>query len=84
MKMAIKLEDPRFCDGCPCIGLFDGDPEWCELGYWTGHNTVKIWHNPDTGESRQYTGILQRVGTLGDSWGLVLLRPLVCIDRQGL
>jgi hypothetical protein len=32
MKIEINLEDPKFCDGCPCIGWTDiGSELWCEI-----------------------------------------------------
>jgi len=32
MKIEIKLHDPKFCDGCPCIGWNDiGSELYCEV-----------------------------------------------------
>ena len=32
MKIEIKLDNPKYCDNCPCIGWTDCDNEvWCEI-----------------------------------------------------
>jgi hypothetical protein len=33
MNVEIKLDDPAYCDGCPCISYEELDTQ-CNLGYW--------------------------------------------------
>lgn len=42
MKIEIKLDDPKFCDGCPCCHV-EGpcDDDVCEMNHWIDcHRTV--------------------------------------------
>ena len=33
MHIDIKLDDPRYCDGCPCLHKDTEEPTTCSLNY---------------------------------------------------
>ena len=35
MYIEVKLKDPKYCDGCPCINYDMGEgADGCNQGYW--------------------------------------------------
>ena len=39
MMLKILLDDPKYCDGCPCINHDTEEPPNCNLGYWGEDNS---------------------------------------------
>lgn len=38
MILRILLDNPKYCDGCPCINHDTEEPSNCNLGYWGEDN----------------------------------------------
>ena len=47
MRIDIKLDDPRYCDGCPCLNEDYEEGESCNLGYDIDYQKTESgkWHN---------------------------------------
>lgn len=84
MNIEIKLNDPRFCVGCPCMILGyndEGGHEKCTLAQWEEPRSA-VAYNPKTGqiedESRH-----RKLCSGKNGWRYVTLRPQACINKHG-
>lgn len=95
MKLEIEHDDPRFCDECPVIGEFDGEPGWCQMQYWKRVSDVSGYYNRDTDEVRKevpegftrtiagFRNVPDGLGMAEAGWLSVLIRPKQCITENG-
>ena len=79
MQINIELDNPRFCDGCPCDTIDTYEEGICSMGYW--NNSYK--------QQRDYNKVTRRVYKAsmalrcGPQWTHVTLRPRACIKNHG-
>lgn len=86
MKIEIKLEDKRFCEGCLLIVKDDfyGDPISCQMDYDWSREYYYAKLN-EIMNLKEYIAKKNFLHTYGYArfWRQVLVRPQECIDNHG-
>ena len=77
MKIEIDLDNPRFCEGCPCDTIGSDEDGICSMGYW--NDSYKQMRSYNVNTKRVYKKRFQ----YGPEWISVILRPRECIKNHG-
>lgn len=59
MKIEIKLKDPKYCDGCPCLFTHD-EGEDCGLGF--GYLLDYSWNSKENEKYKRPKECIQKHG----------------------
>lgn len=77
LKIKFKLEDYRFCEGCPAIGPAICGTTRCNLGYNSGKHDY-VWRNKITGKITNKKNDFEI-----ENWEIKIKRPKACIYENG-